>query len=53
MKFGKSTIGSLIGVFVWSIFMGVTAISIGLGTLLPQINYIAKPLACPTGQLKL
>ena len=30
--------------------MGVTAISMGVGALFPSINYIAKPLACPTGQ---
>ncbi len=50
MKFDKSTIGSLIGLFAWSILMGVTAISMGGGALFPPINYIAKPLACPTGQ---
>lgn len=51
MKFDKTTIGSLIAWFVWSIFMGVTAISMGVGALFPPINYIAKPLACPKGQL--
>ena len=51
MKFSKTTIGWLIAAFVWSIFMGVTAISIGFGALYPPLNYIAKPLACPNGQL--
>ncbi len=37
--------------FFWSIFMGVTAISIGFGALYPPLNYIAKPIACPNGQL--
>lgn len=51
MKFDRTTIGSLIAWFVWSILMGVTAISMGVGSLFPRLNYIAKPLACPTGQL--
>lgn len=50
MKFDKSMIGNLIALFVWSILMGVTAISMGVGALFPPINSIAKPLACPTGQ---
>ena len=51
MKITGKTIGWLIAGFVWSIFMGVTAISIGAGALYPPLNYIAKPLACPNGQL--
>ncbi len=50
MKFDKAALGSLFAVFVWCIFMGVTVISIGLGSVLPAINSIAKPLVCPTGQ---
>ncbi len=50
MKFDKGTIVSLIGWFAWSILMGVTAISIGVGALFPPLNYIAKPVVCPTGQ---
>jgi hypothetical protein len=47
--------GSLIwgiGVFVWSIFMGITAIAIGVGAVLPSINQIAAPFACPNGQMR-
>lgn len=51
MKLTGKTIGWLIAGFVWSIFMGVTAISMGFGALYPPLNYIAKPLACPNGQL--
>ncbi len=51
MKFTKTTIGWLIAGFFWSIFMGVTAFSIGFGALYPPLNYIAKPFVCPTGQL--
>ena len=50
MTFNKSAIGSLIAVFIWSIFMGVTTISIGIGAAFPPLNYVAKPLVCPTGQ---
>jgi hypothetical protein len=51
MKLTGKTIGWLIAGFVWSLFMGVTAISIGIGALYPPLNYIAKPLACPNGEL--
>lgn len=51
MKFNQTTISGLIIGFFFSIFMGVTAISIGIGALYPPLNYIAKPLACPNGQL--
>ncbi len=50
MKFDKAATRSLIALFIWSIFMGVTAISMGIGALFPAINYIAKPLICPAGQ---
>src|SRR5258708_10659599 len=51
MNFNKRIPGWLIGAFVWCIFMGVTAISIGVGALFPALNYVAKPLACPNGDL--
>ncbi len=51
MKMNSTTIGWIIGAFVWCIFMGVTAISIGFGALYPPLNYIAKPLVCPNGEL--
>jgi hypothetical protein len=51
MKLNKTTIGWLIAGFFWSIFMGVTAFSIGFGALYPPLKYIAKPIVCPTGQL--
>ncbi len=51
MKITSKTITWLIMGFLWSIFMGVTAISIGFGALYPPLNYIAKPIACPNGQL--
>ena len=50
MKFKTST---LIWVFVWSIFMGVTVGSIGLGAVFPSANLIAKPFVCPNGQMQL
>jgi len=51
MKLTGKTITWLIMGFFWSIFMGVTAISIGFGALYPPLNYISKPLSCPNGQL--
>ena len=51
MKITTGTIGLGIAVFVWSIFMGITAISIGIGALYPPANMIAKPFVCLNGQL--
>ncbi len=50
MKLDKAALPSLVAVFVWCIFMGVTVVSIGIGSVLPSVNYIAKPLVGPTGQ---
>ncbi len=47
MKLKTST---LIWVFIWSLFMGVTAISIGVGAAYPPLNYIAAPVVCPGGR---
>jgi hypothetical protein len=45
------TIKELVEGFLWSIFIGVVGISIGLGALYPPLNYVAKPFVCPTGQM--
>jgi hypothetical protein len=45
-------LGSLLVVFLWSIFMGVTAVSIGFGALFPSMNRIAKPFVCADGNLE-
>ncbi len=37
--------------FLFSLFMGVTAIAIGAGAAYPPINYIAAPVVCPDGQM--
>jgi hypothetical protein len=50
MKFKTST---LVWTFVWCWFMGVTAISIGLGVLFPSMNLVAKPFVCPSGKMDL
>jgi hypothetical protein len=34
-------------ILIFSIFMGVTAGAMGLGSLFPQLNLVAKPFACP------
>jgi hypothetical protein len=50
MKFNRV---ALFWIFAWSIFMGVTAISIGFGALFPSMNRVAKPLVCPRGEMEL
>ncbi len=49
----KLKTGTLLIMFLWSWFMGVTAISIGFGALFPSMNRIAKPFVCPNGTLDL
>ncbi len=44
-------LSTLIWTLLWSLFMGVTAISIGVGAIFPPLNYIAAPLVCPGGQM--
>lgn len=51
MKIYGVTIGQIIIAFIWCIFMGVTAISIGFGAMYPPMNGIAKPFVCPSGEL--
>src|SRR2546426_709923 len=41
----------LFWIFVWCLFMGVTAISIGFGALFPSMNLISKPFVCPGGTM--
>jgi len=36
---------------VFCLFMGITAISMGVGALAPQINRIAQPMVCPGGTM--
>ncbi len=52
MQLKSGTIGWLVAGFVWSIFMGVTVISIGVGSEFPQLNNIAGPFVCPHGQIQ-
>lgn len=42
----KSLITWLIICFVFSVFIGITGISIGLGSIYPNLNLIAKPFVC-------
>src|SRR5437764_14158530 len=51
MKITAGLVGWGIAAFVWSIFMGVTAISIGVGAAYPPANFVAKPFVCPNGQM--
>jgi len=37
---------------IWSLFMGVTAISIGFGAAFPALNQLAQPVVCPNGTMR-
>ena len=50
MQFKTST---LIWLFIWCIFMGVTVGSIGIGAVFPAANVITKPFVCANGQFQL
>ena len=50
MKLNTSTV---IWTFIWCLFMGITAGSIGLGAVFPSLNLIAKPFICPDGEMQL
>jgi hypothetical protein len=52
MKLNRTTIRWLILGFIWCIFMGITFISIGIGSLFPQLNNIAAPFVCPHGYMQ-
>jgi hypothetical protein len=49
MKLKTSTI---VWTFIWCLFMGVTAGSIGVGAVFPSVNLVAKPFVCPKGQMQ-
>lgn len=42
---------ALIVVLVFCLFMGVTAISMGVGAAYPPINRVAQPFVCPGGEM--
>ncbi len=50
MKFNRI---ALFWIFLWSIFMGITAISIGFGAVFPSMNRVAGPFVCPHGKMEL
>lgn len=37
---------NILSAFFWSIFMGVTVLSIGIGAAYPSVNLIARPFVC-------
>ncbi len=47
----KLKTSTIIWTIIVCIFVGIFLISGGLGTALPQVNYIAKPFVCLNGQL--
>ena len=55
MKIRKVKTGSLVTRltvgFSFSIFIGITGISMGLGSIYPQLNLVAKPFVCPNQQM--
>lgn len=36
---------------IFCLFMGITGISLGVGTLYPPINRVAQPIVCPGGTM--
>lgn len=50
---GSKSGSILIVTLVFCLFMGVTAISMGLGTAFPAINQVAAPLVCPDGTMEM
>jgi hypothetical protein len=53
MKINTRTIIWFIVGFIWCWFMGITAVSLGLGSLFPAMNTVAKPFVCPGGQMEI
>lgn len=48
----KAGAGCLITTLIFCIFMGVFAVSMGLGAVVPRLNLVAKPLVCPDGEME-
>ncbi len=44
-------IKSAVVILVFCLFMGVTAISLGVGVVFPSMNRIAQPVVCPSGSM--
>jgi hypothetical protein len=53
MKIKTSTIIWLLVGFIWFWFMGITFVSMGLGSIFPTMNTVAKPFVCPGGQMEI
>jgi len=51
MNSTSGTVGCGCAAFVFCLFMGVTAISLGVGAAYPPINRIAAPLVCSGGEM--
>lgn len=51
MKLSTGTIKQLLVPLLWSMFVGIVGISIGLGSLVPAINDVAKPIVCADGEI--
>jgi hypothetical protein len=50
VKTSSLIIGLVVG-FIFSIFLGITGVSMGLGSMYPGLNLITKPLLCPGQQM--
>jgi hypothetical protein len=50
VKTSSLIIGLTVG-FIFSIFLGITAGSMGFGSRFPGLNLIAAPLLCPGGEI--
>ena len=41
----------ILAILVVSIFLGVTAGAMGMGSLYPQLNLVSRPVLCPNSQM--
>lgn len=49
----KNKFGALFLILIFSLFMGITGISIGFGAVFPSLNRVAGPFVCPQGEMQL
>jgi len=43
---------AIIVLLIFCLFMGITAVSVGLGAAFPGLNQVAAPVVCPSGTME-